>query len=42
LLAADTRRQAALADLLGDRRREVGGVDEDAVAAMTDRYRLDS
>ena len=42
LLAAETQRHAALADLLGDWQHEAGPVDEDAVAAMSDRYGLDS
>lgn len=42
LLAAETQRRAALADLLSDWEREAGPVNEDAVTAMTDRYRLDS
>ena len=42
LLAAETRRHAALADLLADWEHEAGPVDETAVTAMRDRYRLDS
>jgi predicted transcriptional regulator len=42
LLAAETQRHAALADLLSDWEHEAGPVDDDAVAAMTDRYSLDS
>ncbi len=42
LLAAETQRHAALADLLADWEHEAGPVDEDAVAAMSDRYGLDS
>jgi hypothetical protein len=42
LLAAETHRRAALADLLADWEQEVGPVDDDAVAAMSDRYSLDS
>jgi predicted transcriptional regulator len=42
LLAAETQRQASLADLLADWEEEAGPVDEGAVAAMSDRYRLDS
>ncbi len=42
LLAAETRRRAALADLLDDWEQETGPVDDDAVAAMSDRYDLDS
>lgn len=41
LLAAETQRHGALADLLSDWEREAGPVDSDAVAAMTDRYSLD-
>lgn len=41
LLAAETERRRALAELLSDWEREAGPVDEDAVAAMTDRYHLD-
>ena len=40
LLAADTRRQAELAELLCDWESEAGPVDDEAVAAMVDRYRL--
>ncbi len=42
LLAAETERHAALAELLGDWEHEAGPVDERAVAAMSDRYGLDS
>ena len=42
LLAAETRRHAALADLLADWEQEAGPVDERAVTAMSDRYHLDS
>jgi predicted transcriptional regulator len=42
LLAAETRRRAALADLLRDWEHDEGPVDEDAVAGMSDRYDLDS
>ena len=42
LLAAETQRHAALADLLSDWEHEAGPVDEGAVAAMSDRYGLDS
>jgi hypothetical protein len=42
LLAAETQRRAALADLLSDWELKLGPVDDDAVEAMTDRYRLDS
>jgi predicted transcriptional regulator len=42
LLAAETQRHAALADLLSDWEHEAGPVDDDAVAEMTDRYSLDS
>ncbi len=40
LLAANTRQQAALAELLCDWEVEAGPVDEEAVAAMVDRYGL--
>ena len=42
LLAADTHRRSALADLLLDWEREAGPVSEEAVAAMTERFALDS
>lgn len=42
LLAAETRRHAALANLLTDWELEAGTVDEGAVAAMSSRYGLDS
>lgn len=42
LLAAETHRRTALADLLGDWEHEAGPVDERAVAAISDRYSLDS
>jgi predicted transcriptional regulator len=42
LLAAETQRRAALAELLADWEREAGPVDGDAVASMSDRYGLDS
>jgi predicted transcriptional regulator len=42
LLAAETQRHSALADLLTEWEHEAGPVDEDAVAAMSDRYGLDS
>ncbi len=42
LLADETRRNAALADLLGDWEHESGPVDEGEVAAMSARYGLDS
>jgi len=42
LLAAENHRHAALAGLLTDWEVDAGPVDKDAVAAMTDRYRLDS
>lgn len=42
LLAAETRRHAALAELLTDWEEEAGPVDERAVTEMSDRYRLDS
>lgn len=41
LLAAETQRQAALADLLADWEDEAGPVDDGEVSAMSDRYRLD-
>jgi Arc/MetJ-type ribon-helix-helix transcriptional regulator len=40
LLAAETRRRAALAELLEVWEHDAGPVDDDAVAAMADRYRL--
>ncbi len=42
LLAAETQRHAALGELLADWENEAGPVEEDAVAAMSDRYGLDS
>ncbi len=42
LLAADTQRRSALADLLLDWERDAGPVSDEAVAAMTERYDLDS
>jgi Arc/MetJ-type ribon-helix-helix transcriptional regulator len=42
LLAADTERRSALAGLLLDWERQAGPVAEEAVAAMTERYELDS
>lgn len=42
LLAADTQRRSALADLLVEWAREAGPVSDEAVAAMTERYELDS
>ena len=42
LLAADTHRRTALADLLLDWERDAGPVSDAAVAAMTERYELDS
>lgn len=42
LLAAETQRHAALAELLGDWEHDTGPVDERAVAVMADRYGLDS
>ena len=42
LLAAESQRHAALADLLADWEHEAGPVDEGAVAAMSARYGLDS
>ncbi|MGH9062979.1 MAG: hypothetical protein ACRDZQ_02370 [Acidimicrobiales bacterium] len=40
LLAATTRQQAALAELLREWEVEAGPVDEEAVAAMATRYGL--
>ncbi len=40
LLAAETQRHVALADLLADWEHEAGPVDDDAVATMTDRFEL--
>jgi predicted transcriptional regulator len=42
LLAAETQRRTALADLLSDWEREAGPVDDEAVAKITDRYGLDA
>ena len=42
LLAAETQRRSALADLLLDWEREAGSVSDEAVATMTERYGLDS
>lgn len=42
LLAAENHRRFALTDLLTDWERDAGPVTDDAVAAMTDRYHLDS
>lgn len=42
LLAAETHRQSTLADLLADWEEEAGPVDDAAVAAMSDRFGLDS
>ena len=42
LLAADTQRRSVLADLLVEWEREAGPVSEEAVAAMTERYKLDT
>lgn len=42
LLAADTQRRSALADLLVEWAREAGPVSDEAVAAMTEHYDLDS
>jgi len=42
LLAAETQRHTALTDLLADWALEAGTVDEGAVAAMSNRYGLDS
>jgi Arc/MetJ-type ribon-helix-helix transcriptional regulator len=39
-LAADRRRQAALRSFLADWDEEEGPIDEDAVAAITERYGL--
>jgi predicted transcriptional regulator len=41
LLAAETQRHAALADLLADWADEAGPVDDGEVAAMSDHYHLD-
>lgn len=42
LLAADTKRRSALEDLMLDWEREAGSVSEEGVAAMIERYELDS
>ncbi len=42
LLAAETHRHAALADLLADWAHEAGPVDEGAVATISTRYGFDS
>jgi Arc/MetJ-type ribon-helix-helix transcriptional regulator len=42
LLATETQRRGALNELLADWQREAGQVDDDEVAAMTDRLELDS
>jgi len=42
LLADETHRRAALANLLGDWEHEAGPVDEGEVAATSARYGLDS
>jgi predicted transcriptional regulator len=42
LLAAENQRHAALVDLLLDWERETGPVNDEAVAAMSDRFGLDS
>lgn len=42
LLAADTQRRSALAALLVEWSREAGPVSDEAVAAMTEHYDLDS
>lgn len=42
LLAAENQRHTALADLLVDWETEAGPVDDEAVAAMSDRFGLDS
>lgn len=40
MLATTTRQQAALAELLRDWQGEAGPVDDEAVAAMAERYDL--
>ena len=40
LLAASTRRSAALAELMADWDREDGAVDEPSVTSMVERYEL--
>lgn len=42
LLAAESRRRAALVDLLADWEQQAGPVSDEAVASMSDRYSLDS
>ena len=42
LLADETQRRSALAEVLLDWERDAGLVSDDAVAAMTARYDLDS
>jgi hypothetical protein len=42
LLGADMNRRSALADLLLDWEHEAGPVSEEGIAAMTERYELDS
>ena len=42
LLAAQTQRRSSLADLLLEWESEAGPVSEEAVAAMRERYELDS
>ena len=42
LLAAESHRHSALTDLLTEWERDAGPVHDDAAAAMTDRYNLDS
>lgn len=42
LLAAESERRTALADLLADWEQEASPVNNDAIAAMTDRFGLDS
>ncbi|MDP9463880.1 MAG: hypothetical protein M3P52_04590 [Actinomycetota bacterium] len=42
MLAAESQRRSALADLLSEWERDAGAVSDEAVAAMTERYELDS
>lgn len=42
LVAAEAQRRSALAELLSEWERETGPVGDQAVAAMTERYGLDS
>jgi predicted transcriptional regulator len=42
LLAAESQRRSALADLLSEWERDEGALSDEAVAAMTERYDLDS